>query len=140
MDSEKSEKEIKMFLVFVISITFILLFGILSVIFMPEIKDLFNISPKPKFPRIVSFTENDRNIEVNQYEEFEIRFQVQGEEFGEGWALLDNYNQDLISIVEGGYHNNNQEIWKFCCDSKGTSTLHFQKGDDLTKIFKIEIN
>lgn len=135
MDKPNISKE-KAFFISIGIVSVALLIGILVVLFMPNIKGLFHKYPNPKS---YSFAENDKLIEININDEFEIRFNLPaGTKVGEGWVMLSRFNQRVLFVEEGDYEPNYQ-VWKFYGRQKGEVTLTFQKGD-LTKEFLVKVN
>jgi len=110
-----------------------LLIGILGVLFIPNIKGLFH-KEEPS-TKSYEFTENDSNIEINQYDMFDIRFASSG--VGDGWNLVSSYDRSTLSLMEGDFKPNFQ-VWEFYGKAKGTVELTFLKGN-IKKNFNVTV-
>ena len=136
MDKQKISKG-KALLISIAIVTVALLFAVLGILLMPNIKGLFQ-KPSNENPKSYVFTENDTTIKIKAEDDFEIRFQSYGEKEGEGWTLLSNYSQSKLSLMEG-VNEPSFQVWKFYGKARGTTVLNFQNGYT-TKDFTVIIN
>ena len=137
MDKQKISRE-KAFVITITICIVAMLIGIAGIILMPNIKGLFHKSSTNENPKSYVFSENDTAIAVKADDEFEIRFKSYGEPEGQGWNLLSNYDRGNLTLMEGVYKPSYQ-VWKFYGKGKGTTPLHFQKGNAI-KDFTVTVN